>query len=60
MMQEMTGFWDDSGISWITCKQSAPHYRQITTPEPHQSIFTGKMLFLMPNQQCESTEGKNF
>jgi len=22
------------------------------------SIFTGRMLFLMPNQQCQSTEGK--
>ena len=33
------------------------HYcRQITTPTPHHSIFTARMLFLMPNQQCQSTE----
>jgi len=34
----------------------APCSKQITTPAPHQSIFTGRMLFLMPNQQCQSTE----
>jgi len=31
---------------------------QITTPAPHRSIFTGRMLFLTPSQQCQSTEGK--
>ena len=56
MRQEMMGFWDDSGISWTICKQYAPRSREITTPSPHQSIFTGQMLFLMPNQQCQSTE----
>jgi len=59
MMQEMMGFWDGSGISWTICKQSAPCCRQITTPAPRHSIFTDRMLFLMPNQQCESIEGKN-
>jgi len=48
-----------SGIRWTICKQSVPHSRQITTPIPHHSIFTGRMLFLMPNQQCQSTEGKS-
>jgi len=46
-------------ISWTICKLSAPHYRQITTPTPHHSIFTCRMLFLMPNQQCQSTRGKS-
>jgi len=32
------GFWDGSGISWTTCKQSAPRSRQITTRTPHQSL----------------------
>ena len=27
-----------------------------TTPAPRHSIFTGRMLFLAPNQQCQSTE----
>jgi len=45
------------GISWTTCKQSAPPSRQITTPTPHHSIFTGWMLFWTTNQQCPSTEG---
>ena len=53
----MTGFWDGSGISWTICKQSAPRSRQITTPTPHQSIFTGRMLFRTRSQQRQSTEG---
>jgi len=52
------GFVDGSGISWTICKQSAPSSRQITTPTPHRSIFTGQMLFLTLNQQCQSTEGQ--
>jgi len=47
-----------SVISWTICKQSAPRSREITTPAPYYSIFTGQMLFLMPNQQYQSTEGK--
>jgi len=26
-------------------------------PEPHHSVFTVPVLFLTPNQQCQSTEG---
>ena len=44
-----------SGISWTICKQSALSSRQITTPTPHHSMFTGRMLFLTPSQQCQST-----
>ena len=51
------GFWESSGISWTICKQSAPRSRQITTTTPHHSIFTGRMLFLTPKQQHQSTEG---
>ena len=47
-----------SGISWTISKQSAPCSTAITTRTPHQSIVTGQMLFLTPNQQCQSTEGK--
>ena len=45
-----------SGISWAICK-SAPRSRQITRSVPHHSVFTGRMSFLPPNQQCQSTEG---
>ena len=46
-----------SGIRWAICN-SAPCSRQITTPEPHRSVFfTGLMPFLPHNQQCQSTEG---
>jgi len=51
------GVWDGSGISCTICQQSAPRSRQIATPTPHHSMFTGQMLFLTPNQQCQSTEG---
>jgi len=30
---------------------------QTTTPAPHHSVFTGRMPFLLPNQQRQSTEG---
>ena len=45
-----------SGISWAICK-SAPRSRQITTPAPTTLFFTGRMPFLLPNQQRQSTEG---
>ena len=45
-----------SGISWARCK-SAPYSRQITMPAPHRSVFTGRMPFVLPNQQRQSTEG---
>ena len=48
-----------SGISLAICK-SAPRSRQITTPAPLHSVFTGRMPFLPPNQQRQSTEGKAF
>ena len=57
MTQEMKGFWDDNGVSWTIYKQSAPCSRQVTTPTPHHPTFTGRMLFLTPNRQRQSTEG---
>jgi len=38
------------------CK-SARRSRQITMQAPHHSFFTGRMPFLPPNQQRQSTEG---
>jgi len=57
MRQEMMGFWDAevSAGPYANNLHLAP--RHITTPTPHHSIFTGQMLFLMPNQQRQSTEG---
>jgi len=49
-----------SGITRTICKQSATRSRQITTLTPHHSIFTGRMLFLVANQQCQSTEGQSY
>jgi len=37
---------------------SAPRSRQITTPATTTQFFTGRMPFLPPNQQRQSTEGK--
>jgi len=60
MRQEMIWGLGCSGISWTICKQAAPCSRQITTPTPRRSIFKGRILFLMPNQQCQSTEGTQY
>ena len=48
---------DDGDDNWSckTCKApviSSPPINQ------HQAFFTGRMPFLLPNQQCLSTEGK--
>ena len=51
------GFWGGSRIIWTICKQSVPRSRQITTPTPHHSIFTGRMLFLTTGQRHQGTEG---
>jgi len=51
-------WWGSSSISWTICKSFAPHSRQIIyASTPSLNFFTGRMLFLMPNQQCQSTEG---
>ena len=47
-----------SGISWAICK-CATRSKQITMPAPLHSVFTGRMPFLPPKQQRQSTEGKN-
>jgi len=44
-----------SGICWAICK-SAPHPRQ-PRQHPTTQFFTGRMPFLLPNQQHQSTEG---
>jgi len=53
MTQETMRFWN----AVASAGQYAPCSRQITTPTSHHSTFTGRMLFLTPNQQCQSTEG---
>jgi len=46
-----------SGICWAICK-AAPHPRQ-PCQHPTTQFFTGRMPFLPPNQQCQSTEGSH-
>ena len=47
-----------SGISWAIC-ESVSRSRQITMPVLHDAkFFAGRMAFLPPNQQRQSTEGK--
>jgi len=50
-------WWGGSGIIWTIYKSFAPRSRQIIMPLPHPSVFTGRMPFLSPNQQRQSTEG---
>jgi len=45
-----------SGISWAVCK-SAPLQTDNHASTPLLSFFTGRMRFLLPNQQRQSTEG---
>jgi len=37
------GVFGCSGSSWTICKQSALRFRDITTPTPQYSIFTGRI-----------------
>jgi len=50
----------DSEWQWhqLGHMQVCTSLRQITTPAPHCSVFTGRMPFLPPNQQRQSTEGE--
>ena len=52
----MMGFWD-AMASAGPCASNL-HLAPDTTLTPHHSIFTGQMLFLTPNQQCQSIKGK--
>ena len=45
-----------SGIDWAICKP-APRFRQIPRQYPTTQFFTGRMPFLPPNEQRQSTEG---
>ena len=47
-----------SRISWTICQSFASCYRHITVPAAYHLFFTGQMLFMTHNQQCQSTEGK--
>ena len=44
------------GDSWSYVVQNSSQI--IATNKPTPSFFTGRMPFLSPNQQCQSTEGK--
>jgi len=64
MRQEMMGFGDAMASARPQAYANNLHLAADrlgpTTPIPHHSIFTGRMLFqvfLTPNQQCQSTEG---
>jgi len=40
---------DPGGMQGLSRPRCAPHSRQIATPSPHHSIFTGRMPFLTPS-----------
>jgi len=50
-------FFRDEYDLWL-CDSVLPMGHMQITPIPHHTIFTGRMLFLTPNHQCQSTEGK--
>jgi len=47
-----------SGISWAICKSASHPRADNHASTPPLSFFIGRMPFLSPNQQCQSTEGK--
>jgi len=47
--------WHQLDHMQIICTSLQMH----NTPVSHQSVFTGWMPFLLPRQQCQSTEGSN-
>jgi len=54
MRQEMMGFGD----AVATAGPYANSLHLAPDRTPHHSNFTGQMLFLAPNQQCQSTKDK--
>jgi len=54
--QNHSGFNEarDDGWQW----HQLDHMQIICTSPQTDSIFTGRMLFMMPNQQCQSSEGR--
>jgi len=54
--QVMMGWqWHQLDHMQINLHSVAAHW--ITIPVRHHSVFTGRMPFLLPNQQRQSTEG---
>jgi len=49
----------DSERQWHLLCKFAPCSSQITTSVPHHSVFSGRMPFLLLNQQHQNTEGIN-
>jgi len=46
------------GDNWTTGAISRAKLQSNHHQQPTSSFFTGRMPFLSPNQQCQSTEGK--
>ena len=51
----------DDGVAVASARPHANHFHLTPDRQPCQHLitqfFTGRMLFLMPNQQCQTTEG---
>jgi len=60
MRQEMMGFWDAvaSGGPSANNLHLAPDSWLITTPYLIAQLFTGQMLFLMPNERVKALNGE--
>jgi len=50
----------DDGFFWMAVASAGPYANNLLTDnhtDTSSFIFTGRVLFLTPNQQCQSTEG---
>jgi len=52
----MMGFWDAVASAGPYANNLHLGPRQITTPTPRHSVFTGRVVFLTPIRQCQSIE----
>ena len=54
----MMGFWDAVASAGPYANSLHLTPDRITTPAPHHSIFTGRMLFLAPSNSVEALKAK--
>ena len=52
-------WWSGSGIIWKICKTASRSRKKNNHANTSPDVITGWMLFLPPNEQCQSTDYKS-
>jgi len=58
-MKQVMMEWHWHQLDHMQIKSPIRHRRMKPSQHLITEFFTGQMLFLMPSQQCQSTEGKS-